>query len=101
MGYSPWGRKELDTTERLHFLSLSPPKYLQRGMPVRKQPVLHEEPWKGLGPGGPIVQKRLVKPRVRSKSIEHMKRMSCSMKVCFHSLRRFRQNLDSRSSNTL
>ena len=21
MGYSPWGRKELDTTERLHFLS--------------------------------------------------------------------------------
>ena len=23
MGYSPWGRKELDTTERLHFLSLS------------------------------------------------------------------------------
>ena len=23
MGYSPWGRKESDTTERLHFLSLS------------------------------------------------------------------------------
>ena len=23
VGYSPWGRKELDTTERLHFLSLS------------------------------------------------------------------------------
>ena len=23
MGYSPCGRKELDTTERLHFLSLS------------------------------------------------------------------------------
>ena len=22
-GYSPWGRKESDTTERLHFLSLS------------------------------------------------------------------------------
>ena len=22
VGYSPWGRKELDTTERLHFLSL-------------------------------------------------------------------------------
>ena len=22
MGYSPWGRKELDTTERLHFTSL-------------------------------------------------------------------------------
>ena len=22
-GYSPWGRKELDTTERLHFISLS------------------------------------------------------------------------------
>ena len=21
MGYSPWGRKELDTTEQLHFLS--------------------------------------------------------------------------------
>ena len=21
MGYSPWGRKELDRTERLHFLS--------------------------------------------------------------------------------
>ena len=21
VGYSPWGRKELDTTERLHFLS--------------------------------------------------------------------------------
>ena len=24
IGYSPWGRKESDTTERLHFLSLSP-----------------------------------------------------------------------------
>ena len=24
VGYSPWGRKESDTTERLHFLSLSP-----------------------------------------------------------------------------
>ena len=23
VGYSPWGRKELDTTGRLHFLSLS------------------------------------------------------------------------------
>ena len=23
MGYSPWGRKESDATERLHFLSLS------------------------------------------------------------------------------
>ena len=23
VGYSPWGRKESDTTERLHFLSLS------------------------------------------------------------------------------
>ena len=23
VGYSPWGRKELDTTKRLHFLSLS------------------------------------------------------------------------------
>ena len=23
MGYSPWGRKESDTTEQLHFLSLS------------------------------------------------------------------------------
>ena len=23
VGYSPWGHKELDTTERLHFLSLS------------------------------------------------------------------------------
>ena len=23
MGYSPWGRKESDTTERLHFLFLS------------------------------------------------------------------------------
>ena len=22
VGYSPWGRKELDTTERLHFTSL-------------------------------------------------------------------------------
>ena len=25
VGYSPWGRKELDTTERLHFTSLLPP----------------------------------------------------------------------------
>ena len=25
MDYSPWGRKESDTTERLHFVSLSPP----------------------------------------------------------------------------
>ena len=23
MGYSPWDRKELDTTERLHFISAS------------------------------------------------------------------------------
>ena len=23
VGYSPWGRKELDTTERLHFFSLT------------------------------------------------------------------------------
>ena len=23
VGYSPWGHKELDTTERLHFLSFS------------------------------------------------------------------------------
>ena len=25
VGYSPWGRKELDTTERLHYLSLHYP----------------------------------------------------------------------------
>ena len=25
MGYSPWGHKASDMTERLHFLSLSPP----------------------------------------------------------------------------
>ena len=24
VGYSPWGRKESDTTERLHFLSIVP-----------------------------------------------------------------------------
>ena len=24
VGYSPWGRKELDTTERIHFISLQP-----------------------------------------------------------------------------
>ena len=24
MGYSPWGREELDTTEQLHFTSLPP-----------------------------------------------------------------------------
>ena len=28
LGYSPWGRKELDTTERLHFTSKKN-KYLQ------------------------------------------------------------------------
>ena len=26
LGYSPWGRKESDTTEQLHFFSLSHPK---------------------------------------------------------------------------
>ena len=33
MGYSPWGRKESDTTERLHFTSLlmlqNPPNLIQ------------------------------------------------------------------------
>ena len=29
VGYSPWGRKELDTTERLHFYMLSPFSSLQ------------------------------------------------------------------------
>ena len=28
VGYSPWGRKELDTTERLHFTSLTNLKLL-------------------------------------------------------------------------
>ena len=28
VGYSPWGHKELDTTEQLHFLSLSLPGYM-------------------------------------------------------------------------
>ena len=33
MGYSPWGRKELDTTERLHFhFSLKYHNYLFRGL---------------------------------------------------------------------
>ena len=30
VGYSPWGRKELDTTERLHFLSFYTRKYRNR-----------------------------------------------------------------------
>ena len=68
MGYSLWGHKESDTTEQLT-LSLSSPKYLQREMPVIKQPFPHEGPWRGLGPGGPVVQKRLVRLRVRRKSI--------------------------------
>ena len=29
VGYSPWGRKESDTTERLHSLSLSVHSYLR------------------------------------------------------------------------
>ena len=28
VGYSPWGRKESDRTERLHFTSLHPPTQL-------------------------------------------------------------------------
>ena len=32
IGYSPWGRKELDTTERLHFMS----------MPHLLYPVIHQ-----------------------------------------------------------
>ena len=32
MGYSPWGHKESDTAERLHFLFLSKHMQLLRGM---------------------------------------------------------------------
>ena len=39
MGYSPWGRKELDTTERLHFTSLhvAAPIYQMRKQRSGKQ----------------------------------------------------------------
>ena len=33
MGYSPWGRKELDTTEQLHFHYLLS-GFLQRSLPT-------------------------------------------------------------------
>jgi len=42
MGYSPWGRKELDTTERLHFHFLfklvlsSPGSSLLAGSPISR-----------------------------------------------------------------
>ena len=44
-GYSPWGRKESDTTERLHFLSytvdMTKPKTLNKAWVLW---ALHEEP---------------------------------------------------------
>ena len=30
MGYSPWGRKESDTTERLHFVSIFSSRIIMR-----------------------------------------------------------------------
>ena len=36
MGYSPWGRKESDTTERLHFASLAHRAYFLLPSAVRR-----------------------------------------------------------------
>ena len=38
VGYSPWGCKELDMTERLHFLSISPQCALAHRSPLRSGP---------------------------------------------------------------
>ena len=38
MGYSPWGRKELDTTERLHLFSLQKPRASQVALVVKNPP---------------------------------------------------------------
>ena len=40
MGYSPWGRKESDTTEWLHFLSLSLSTLLEELFLKFKEPIL-------------------------------------------------------------
>ena len=40
MGYSPWGRKELDTTERLHFPD---------GSAVKNPPAMQETQIQSLG----------------------------------------------------
>ena len=52
VGYSPWGCKESDTPERLHFLSLL--LLLDWGRGKRPQPGLLQPPawWAGAGSGG-------------------------------------------------
>ena len=40
VGYSPWGRKDLDTTERLHFLSFLVEKIVALSMPEMPRELL-------------------------------------------------------------
>ena len=40
VGYSPWGLKELDTTERLHFLSFLVEKIVALSMPKMPRELL-------------------------------------------------------------
>ena len=42
VGYSPWGRKELDTTARLHFLSLHEILTFSQYEPKKKEPQLRK-----------------------------------------------------------
>ena len=39
-GYSPWGHKESDTTERLHFPCYKDRMYLDRVLPCKQRPSL-------------------------------------------------------------
>ena len=43
MGYSPWSRKELDTTEQLHFLSLHASKVILKILQARLQQYINCE----------------------------------------------------------
>ena len=53
MGYSPWGRKESDTTEQIHFTSLHFTS-LQVAQMVKNLPVMQETWVQSLGREDPL-----------------------------------------------
>ena len=67
MGYSPWGHKESDTTERLHFLSLSLCSSMAqwvKNLPERQET---QEMWvQSLGGKDPLEKEMATHSRVRA-----------------------------------
>ena len=45
MGYSPWGRKESDTTEQLQFTSLHFKLYVEKAMAPHSSTLAWKIPW--------------------------------------------------------